>query len=121
MPYKNLTCKKCGVQFKVGVAYKGNVCSECKPIRKNFHRRIVTCPVCGQLFETIRSNQKYCCKSCKEDARVKKHAPKERVEKICNNPYCKKAFLAKRNQKYCSKECAKIGAKVFLYERARHK
>lgn len=116
MPYKTLICEKCGKTFKVGVASKKRVCKECQPTKVNFHRKVITCGFCGQLFETIRSNQVYCCKRCKELARERVFPKKDRVEKICKNPFCKKAFLAKRNQNYCSKDCAKVGAKVARYE-----
>lgn len=39
-----------------------------EPTEKEFKTmsKIITCPICGKQFETIKPNKKYCSFSCKE-------------------------------------------------------
>lgn len=71
---------------------------------------IKKCPICGNKFETWKTNKKYCSKKCYERAKymrkVEKQSQKTKLIKKCS--YCGDEFkTTKKNQKYCSYKCYK--------------
>lgn len=50
--------------------------------------RVITCPICGRSFETVRSNAKYCSLSCREAGRqIKRLDWEERNPRYNSNYY----------------------------------
>jgi len=76
-------------------------------------KKICANPDCGKEFISSRSDQKYCCEKCRDEAGRKKikklkENPSEDMMKKRICPICGKEFLIFKysQRKYCSKNCA---------------
>lgn len=80
------------------------------PSRTRLNERV--CSYCGEKFQPIRTNQKYCCHKCRDAAgnKVKRERkrsevkPNELIVAVCKE--CGRKFLWKSNTKeFCSTQC----------------
>ena len=72
------------------------------------------CQVCGNVFETLKSDEFGCSEEClheiklrkKRESYKKKHENDVKEPRVCKNPNCGKTFIPFRNNaEYCSPEC----------------
>lgn len=68
----------------------------------------IRCSNCGNVFETNKGRQKYCCNECREEAALRRLELKSKEERIytkcivCGKPLDMKVY---HSYKYCSKAC----------------
>ena len=56
------TCVRCGDEYVGHIAQKW--CPNCKALKDKEEQkevRILECPFCGEIFETVKTNKKFCC------------------------------------------------------------
>lgn len=129
-------CKWCGKPFSAGYVSRKYCSDECSKkacnAKKAEHRREKTermrkagqltriCEVCGEKFESVRSDRRFCSPKCARAARRKdpQSGFGEAKCAICGKVYMRKSS----NQLYCSPECSKAGrAKVSKESKQRKK
>ena len=107
-------CLHCGKMFTVESAHGQHqkFCSaEC---RNHYNYKanplvVKTCPHCGKTFETNRSYQIYCSKTCNGAAYNLRHDGK--ISKTC--AYCNGAFTTRDSKKiYCSVMCRRSAERL---------
>lgn len=93
--------KRCGICqrfFKPLLAHT-KYCPKCQGTKKYYKTKpimVKECEECGTQFETTRSNQRFCCDTCRSNW----HCEKVLHNSICL--FCGKEFSAtKKFQKYC--------------------
>lgn len=120
-------CENCNKTYTPKIKDRNKFCSrECyfesikaKPKEKKVHQ--IKCVICNEVFESKRSNTKYCSNDCRNVKRAKVTKERYFVSVKQTNPFiekeCKQCggrfntnFMAS-SRKYCSKQCAKRAVK----------
>lgn len=101
-------CKKCRKEFSTKYSQQKFCCQTCayeyhiqhvaknNKLRQKHYSKV--CPICGNKFQTTKSNVVYCSRQCFQKTRKK--------EKLIDCLQCGKTFIKHGPQKFCSKKCS---------------
>lgn len=135
---KYYKCQYCGKPFWKPNAFRMMYCSrQCQtdafrnthPKKEKAHRRfyIKECLWCGNRFESLYPNQKYCCKECSHQGnlRLKRqqwaeaYVPKQKICKECGTEFMTEC--GDTHSVFCCRSCAEKSERRTEHGTARHK